>query len=114
MLWSLLETDIITGNEVPVVSIGESLIYALVGFAITFLGVAILIFLVWAVGKIIRGVTGKLEEKKKAVPIAVSPETAGEEGTSEEVRVAIIAAISAYYMSENSNCEFKVKRIKRL
>ena len=102
MLWSLLETDIITGNEIPVVSIGESLIYALVGFAITFFG------------KIIRGVTGKLEEKKKAVPIAVSPETAGEEGISEEVRVAIIAAISAYYMSENSNCEFKVKRIKRL
>ena len=65
MLWSLLETDIITGNEVPVVSIGESLIYALVGVAITFLGVAILIFLVWAVGKIIRGVTGKLEEKKE-------------------------------------------------
>ena len=72
MLWSLLETDIITGNEIPVVSIGESLIYALVGFAITFLGVAILIFLVWAVGKIIRGVTGKLEEKKKAV-LAAKP-----------------------------------------
>ena len=29
-------------------------------------------------------------------------------------RVAIIAAIAAYYAAENSTCEFKVKRIKRL
>ena len=114
MLWSLLDVDIITGNEIPVVSIGESLIYALVGFAITFLGVAILIFLIWLVGKIMKSVTGKLESKKQAKPASVPAEKSEEDGVSEEIRVAIIAAISAYYLSENSNCEFKVKRIKRL
>ena len=113
MLWSLLDVDIVTGNEIPVVSIGESLIYALVGFAITFLGVAILIFLIWLVGKIMKLVTGKLESKKQAKQASV-PAEISDDGVSEEVRVAIIAAISAYYMSENSSCEFKVKRIKRL
>lgn len=115
MLWSLLDVDISTGNEIPVVSIGESLIYALVGFAVTFLGVAILILLVWLVGKIINSVMGKLEAKKSLAQAALPAESSAEdEGISEEVRVAIVAAISAYYMSENSNCEFKVKRIKRL
>lgn len=115
MLWSLLDVDIITKNEIPVVSIGESLIYALVGFAITFLGVAILIFLVWLVGKIIKFVTGRIDLKTSAKQSAAPAESFLEEdGISEDVRVAIIAAISAYYMSENSNCEFKVKRIKRL
>lgn len=114
MLWSLLDVDIVTGNEIPVVSIGESLIYALVGFAITFLGVAILIFLIWLVGKVMKLVTGKLKSKKQAKQASVPAEISENDGVSEEVRVAIIAAISAYYMSENSSCEFKVKRIKRL
>lgn len=117
MLWSLLETDIVTGNEVPIVSIGESFIYALVGFAVTFLGIAILILLVWLAGKIISAVTGRGKEKKSVqpAPAAAAASVADDgDGISEEVRVAIIAAISAYYMSEKSSCDFKVKRIKRL
>ena len=115
MLWSLLDVDIVTGNEIPVVSIGESLIYALVGFAITFLGVAILIFLIWLVGKIIGSVTGKRRSKQNAAQASLPADVPAEDdGLSEEIRVAIVAAISAYYMSESSNCEFKVKRIKRL
>jgi hypothetical protein len=31
-----------------------------------------------------------------------------------EIRLAIIAAISAYYENKTEECEFKVKRIKRL
>ena len=94
----------------------DVLLYALIGFVITFLGVAVLILLVWLVGKIIKGVTGKLEGRKISSPDAEQASAAEvqSDGISEEVRVAIIAAISAYYMSENSNCEFKVKRIKRL
>ena len=33
---------------------------------------------------------------------------------SDEVRVAIIAALAAYYADEAGTCEFKSKRIKRL
>lgn len=34
------------------ISIPESLLYALIGFVVTFLGIAILIFFVWAMGKV--------------------------------------------------------------
>ena len=32
----------------------------------------------------------------------------------EDVKAAIVAAIAAYYAGEESSCEFKVKRIRRL
>ena len=92
----------------------DALLYAVVGFAVTFLGIAVLILLVWTVGKIISCVMGK-RQAKKSTAIEQEQATAIDTGDiSEEIRVAIIAAISAYYMNENSNCEFKVKRIKRL
>ena len=92
----------------------DAILYALVGFAVTFLGIAILILLVWVVGKIINGVTGKIKAGKKAATATETVALPESDGVSEEIRVAIIAAISAYYMNENSHCEFKVKRIKRI
>ena len=49
MIYSLLaaagqEVDSVTGNVVPYVSIPEALLYALVGFLVTFMGIIILIF----------------------------------------------------------------------
>lgn len=88
------------------ISIPESLLYALIGFVVTFLGIAILIFFVWAMGKVMGVVNSRKSEKSK--------ETSPEDGISEEIKVAIIAAIAAYYDGENTSCEFKVKRIRRL
>ena len=52
------------------------------------------------------------ENKPAAVPAA--QEVAKEEGITDEVKAAIIAAISAYYFGENTKtCEFKVKKIKK-
>lgn len=92
----------------------EALLYALIGFAVTFLGIVILIAIVWAVGK----ATKKAEEKfaaraAKAVPSQPAEDAEGE-GIGEAERVAVMAAVAAYLESENSTCEFKVKRIKRL
>ena len=108
------EYDSVTGNLVPEISIPESLLYALVGFLVTFFGIVLLIFIVWLCGKIVSRLSA-LGGKKKAAPAAVAPAAVPEvEGVSEEVRVAIMAAIAAYYASENAACEFQVKRIKRL
>ena len=108
------EYDSVTGNLVPEISIPESLLYALVGFLVTFFGIVLLIFIVWLCGKIV-GKLPSLGGKKKAAPAAaVVPVAAAEEEVSAEVRVAIVAAIAAYYASENAACEFQVKRIKRL
>lgn len=117
MFLSLLATTA-SGNTIPEVTIAESLIYALVGFAITFLGVAILILLVWACGKIINSVTGKIDSKKKlsenSPAVSGSADSAEDDEVTEAVKVAIIAAIAAYYDGEQNTCEFKVKRIKRI
>ena len=110
MLTSLLAKD------VQWISILDALIYAVIGFAVTFVGIFLLIFFVWLLGKgakqasVLRG--RKKEETVKELPAAEMQEPAEEIG--EEVRVAIIAAIAAYYAGEQSSCEFKVKRIKRI
>ena len=93
--------------------LGEALLYALIGFIVTFIGIVLLIFIVWLCGKIVSRLSA-LGGKKKAAPAAVLAASPEEEGVSDEVRVAIMAAIAAYYASENAACEFQVKRIKRL
>lgn len=111
MLASLLAKD------VQWIGVLDSLIYAIIGFAVTFVGIFLLIFFIWLLGKAVnqaaavrsRKKAGKAEEAPAEVPAA----SASDE-VSEEIRVAIVAAIAAYYVGENSSCEFKVKRIKRL
>lgn len=114
MLSGLLATTVTVGNkEITTLTIPESLIYALIGFIVTFIGIIILIFLVWLVGQIIRKVN--LEKRPKT---SEEQKTEKESNVADEIgidtRLAIIAAIAAYYENENSSCEFKVKRIKRL
>lgn len=102
-------------ENVRYLSVVEALVYALVGFIVTFFGIAILIFFVWACGQIMKKTAGGLFKKNKSQKPEIS---ASSEGNTEEVdpniKVAIVAAIAAYYMGEEHNCEFKVKRIKRL
>ena len=89
------------------------MLYALLGFFVTFLGIVLLIFIVWLCGQIVSRLSARKGSKKAAAPAAPAA-TAEEEGIGEEVRAAIIAAIAAYYADEEGTCEFKVKRIKRL
>ena len=114
----LVKYDSVTGNVIPEIGALDALIYALVGFLVTFIGIIILILFIWACGKIIKKAEfiGKNRRQKPEDDAAQTadllPETS--DAIGEEVRVAIIAAIAAYYAAENSTCEFKVKRIKRL
>lgn len=60
---------------------------------------------------------GKLKKKlsrKKAEDTSESVETVDGDEIPDEVKAAIIAAIMAYYSEEKPQCEFKVKRIKRI
>ncbi len=107
------------GKEVPYFGdvdgsgwLGESLLYALLGFFVTFIGIVLLIFIVWLFGKIISRLSNL--KRKKAAIVPAEAIDAEEDPVSDEVRVAIIAALAAYYADEAGTCEFKVKRIKRL
>ncbi len=104
----------------------EGAIYALIGFAIVFAGIAIIIMIIWLEGLLMRktnnlafmhGLFGKIKKKlsrKKAEDISESVETVDGDEIPDEVKAAIIAAIMAYYSEEKPQCEFKVKRIKRI
>ncbi len=84
------------------------------GMFVVFFGIAIIVVFVQLAGNVFnkteKKVEVKPEEKIEETQVVV------EEGIPEHVKVAIIAAISAYYFnnSENkSNCDFVVRKIKR-
>lgn len=104
---------------------GEPFLYALIGFLVVFVGILIIIGIIWLVGLIMRK-TNNLEflnkiGKKKAKSEENKPEASAAVATESddgeipaEVKVAIIAAIMAYYDGQQQKCEFTVKRIKRI
>ncbi len=115
MLYNLLADS----NPYRQATIGEAAMYALLGFSVVLLGIAFLIFIVWAIGKLMtvfNQKTAKAKEKAVAKK-AETPEpmnTENDEELSDEVVAVITAAIAAYYQKENKKCEFTVKRIKRV
>ncbi|MDE6001427.1 MAG: OadG family protein [Clostridia bacterium] len=99
---------------------GEACIYALIGFALVFAGIVLIIFIIWLIGLIMRK-TNNLEflskikiRKKKNQDVTESVQVADDGEISDEVKAAIVAAIMAYYYEEKPECEFKVRRIKRI
>ena len=103
--------------------IGEALIYALIGFVVVFLGIVLIIFIIWLIGLILRKTNNlaflnnlsirNLKKKKQKVEQSdIFLEEADE--IPDEVKAAIMAALMAYYDNEKPECEFVVKRIKRL
>ncbi len=106
-------------NQQGSLSFGEACIYALIGFLIVFSGITLIICIIWIIGFILRK-TNNLEfltkigkKKVKSVePPEIIPE--GDSDIPDEVKAAIIAAIMTYYSDEKPQCEFRVKRIKRI
>lgn len=118
-------------------SLGEACIYALIGFSIVFAGILIIIFIIWLIGLLMKKtdnlafltvLSNKMaanksaraakKELKKAAKLGANPATETESAVSDEipdeVKAAIIAAIACYYTADRPQCEFKVKRIKRI
>lgn len=102
--------------------IGEGVIYALIGFAVVFVAIVLIIFIIWLIGLILRktdnlAFLSKLRIKKKPKQIIEPPVPHVDESVDEdipnEVKAAIVAAIMAYY-DDRPNCEFIVRRIKRI
>ena len=117
MLSNLLDTTV-DQNIDQYISKGTAALYALVGFIVVFIGIAFLIFVVWAVGKIMsskNGVQPKKEQPVKKVETVQQKTTvAASDEISEETLAVITAALMAYYQTNKPKCEFTVKRIKRI
>ena len=103
--------------------IGEALIYALIGFLVVFLGIVLIICIIWLIGLILRKTNNlaflskisfkRIKKKGQVVEQPDTPENKQDE-IPDEVKAAIIAAIMAYYDNEKPECEFVVRRIKRI
>ena len=109
-------------------SFGEALVYALIGFMVVFLGIVLIIFIIWLIGLILRKTNNlefitkikrflikKIKEKREIqAPVKVIDAQEDNGEVPDEVKAAIVAAIMAYYSEEKPKCEFRGKRIKKL
>ena len=107
-------------NQEGSLGFGEACLYALIGFLIVFAGIALIIFIIWLIGLIIRKTNNfefisKIKIGKKKKPNEIQSVTETDDGEiPDAVKVAIVAAIMAYHSEEKPECEFKVRRIKRI
>lgn len=88
------------------------------GMIVVFAGMAILVLICSGVAKVMASKSaakkGEDEEESADEIEAVTETTADEDGIPENVRVAIMAAVLAYYEGEGVKNEFVVKKIKKL
>lgn len=111
--------NLLTSASLPAgyqkVSIGTASLYALIGFAVVFAGIAFLIFIVWLVGKLMaKPQTTKKKEPVQEKVAVVESSPSAEDSVDEETVAVIMAALTAYYETNYPKCEFTVKRIKRV
>jgi sodium pump decarboxylase gamma subunit len=94
----------------------QGLYTMILGVAVVFLGIALIVLCVAIAGKFFnKPQTPKIkklkEEKKEVIEVK-----AQDEQLPAHVKVAIVAAISAYYFNQEpqTKCDFVVKKIKRI
>ena len=95
-------------------NIQNGLLVFVLGMLIVFLGIALIVIVISILGKILHRnkQEPKTEEPEVVNTAPVTPYI--EEGVTPQVVAAITAVITAYYLSNGSNCEFKLKQIKRI
>ena len=89
----------------------------ILGLVITFLGITVIVIFVSLAGKLFnKTVKDEKPVRVKEVKVVEKAPEIKRDDVPEHVKVAIIAAISAYYYENQpkSNCDFIVKRIKRI
>ena len=87
------------------------------GMVVVFLGIAIIVLFVTLAGKVFNANDNKKETKQPKAEVKPVVETVEEVADNGEIpdhiKVAIVAAITAYYEEAKSNCDFVVKKIRR-
>ena len=92
------------------------------GFIVVFLGMGVIIAVVSLIGKIMEKVNANSAKKKAEQASAASKlealsseDTLAEDSEEEaRIRAAIVAVLTNYYFNQGSNCEFKIKKIRRI
>ena len=101
--------------------VAYGLIVAVIGIAVVFVGLTILVFFVWLMGQLFRAVTKAKEEKKAAAapaPVAPAPAPVAEPAVEESAEVndaeliAVIAAAIAAF--DDSGKRLVVRKVRRV
>ena len=107
-LFNLLESTASFGEKAT-----DGFFTFIIGMVVIFAGMTVLILCVEGFGKLAAYIANKTE-KKPEEKVEAKNEAVSEDGVPEEIRVAIIAAVAAYYAETRSKNEFTVKKIKKL
>ena len=107
-------------NLLALSKLGNGLFTLILGLVVVFAGMLIIVLAVSIAGKIMKRNSEKGEKEKIVEPapevvheVPAQPVQASDE-IPEHIRVAIIAAIAAYYENNQPQNEFKVRKIKKL
>lgn len=101
-------------------NLGQGVFVFLLGILVVFFGISVIVLLISVIGKIMASKSNKTKsdikvEVTKTVNNVNKPD---ENEVPDHVRVAIIAAITAYYNGSDvqslNKCEFVVKKIRRI
>ena len=95
-------------------NLSQGLFVFLLGILVVFFGIALIVLVVSVIGKIMSIKDEKAKAKKEIQETQSEIVDKVSEDIPDHVKAAIVAAITAYYFNQNSNCEFKVKKIKRI
>lgn len=104
----------------------DTVAMVLSGLLVVFFALCVIILFIWVMGKIMNAVNNKQQKKaqvaeEKPAPAAVAPVVTEKvsapvetDGISDEVVVAISAAISAMMLSQGNTKPFAIRSIKRV
>ena len=101
-------------KEVVFVDVGTAALYALIGYLVVFLGISLLVLVVWLLGLGFKHLPQKFQKKVKVEKTVEAVQTPMQVEALDDQTVAVItAAIAAYYQKQQVPCEFVIKKIKR-
>lgn len=95
----------------------NGLLVFIIGLLVVFLGIALIVIVISIIGKIFATKKEpKVEKEEPAIePVVQIPQTPQTSGVTPQEVAAITAVLTAYFMSgDQNNCEFKIKKIKRI
>lgn len=98
-------------------NVGDGAFYAVFGLVFVAVGIALLVLILMLVGLIMKKTAAKKDEKPAAAQDVGKERPVREnaqDGVTPETVAAIVAALTAFYETENVKCDFVVRRIKRL
>ena len=94
--------------------LGAAAFYAVFGLLFVFVGIVLLVAIFMLIGLLMKKAGAKREKKETKAAPALPGDPKIEEGIPPEVVAAITAAVAAYTAGEKAQCDFVVRRIKRL